>query len=691
MNKKTRFKLALSARAAWMTLGMLMLAAALIRTLLAHLFSQNPSIMPDESLYLNLARSLWTNGEVTLRGQSVTYDSLLYPLFLAPLYLLPRSVDLFRAAQILNVALLTSAAIPAFLLAKRIAGREAGLFVAALTLLMPDMAMSEIIMADSLCYSLILWALWATHRALGTQGRVRDALLAALFSALAFLAKPGYLALGIAVVVALFLALLRRRDMISLQKAFAALLVIIAVPALMRIIGVHLLGIRYSIPSIYDTQMSGFSVTRVIQSFNGALLYLFFFPAALMIYPVAVPVAYARALPDSERALLRTIVLALFMVIMGTAYIIYISEYTGEPFMARVHLRYLAAFAPALISLSLSPALRDHKGNAPMGALLAWMVAGTIAFTPAALLSNRAYPVDALLLSGVTNDTALTSPKTLMALVLIFLTVAGGFFLWKRGWTRGFKNGVFGVFIAAMLFNNASAYDLMRHNNDAAWAADANQAAETTGGHSTLFVAADGGYFWNAATSFDARTRDTLPVVELDDLIENTGAGGVYAAFVPRAYWTTAPNRLIAQPRMIVIDNQLLYRIALAATVDTAATDNGKYAILNMPTDGAWVHSALSGFASNMATENGKLTVFDEALTTGTSLHVYLSVTPAWAGARLSVTYADQTQMFVLSQDAQWIDWTISIPGDGEPVAIGITSPDGNSAVLVDSYQVSAQ
>jgi hypothetical protein len=672
-------------------LGLIVLAAALARAALAFLFSQNPSIMPDESLYLNLARSLWLNGEVTLRGQSVTYDSLFYPLALAPLYLLPRTVDLFRAAQVLNAVFLSSAAIPAFLLARRVAGNRAGLFVAALTLMTPDMAMSEIVMADSLCYPLILWALWATHRALGADGGVRDALFAALFSALAFLAKPGYLALGVALSLALLILYVRTRSGLFLQKALTALFVLVAIPALMRIIGAHLLGIEYAVPSIYDTQMRGFSVARAIQSLNGALLYLFFFPAALCVFPVAMPVAFARTLPPTDRAFVRTLALAVLAIVLGTAYIIYINEYTGAAFAARVHLRYLAAFAPAFFALSLSPALRGRKLNGPLAALLAWMLAGTVAFTPAALLSNRSYPVDALLLSAMTSDTVLTSPKTLMALLLVLLVALGGYLMWRTGWTGKFKRGLFALLAALLLLNNASAYDLMRHNDDAAWAADANQAAAWTGGASTLFVAEDGGYFWNAATAFDARVRDALPVAELDDLVENTQVGGYYVEFVPSAYWTTAPHRLIAQPRYVVLDNALLYRVALTANVSAVATDNGKYAVLTLPTGAPWIHSALSGFTSGWATDDSRLTVFDAGLCAGTTLRVRLSVTPAWAGARLVVSCGDQTETFALAAGSQWIDWTFAIPGDGAPVTVSITPSDGDRTVYVDTYLVSTE
>ena len=556
---------------------------------------------------------------------------------------------------------------------------------------MPDLAMSRIAMADSLCYPLILFALYAMHRALGEGGRPRDAILAAALSALCYMAKPGYLAIGVAFLGVLAVRWIRERGERAMLNTISAILTLVMLVCLARVLGAYVLKIDYAHASVYQKQMSGFSVERVLKSLNGAILYLFFLPAALLIYPVVVPVAHARALTPTDRSFLWVVALSVLMVALGTAYVIYIDEYAGVPLGARVHLRYFAAFAPAFFALCLSPSLRGQKGNAALAALLAWMLAGTIVLLPGGLLSGRGYPVDALLLSAATNDTALTDPKAILKMLLIGLIALGGFAIWKGGWQGRVKRGMFALLAVVMIVNNVSGYDLMRHNGEPERAADAREAAGITDGASTLFVAGDGEYFWPSAAAFDARVRDTLPVVELGDLIAHTGAGGTYEEFIPQDYWTTDASRLIARPRYLVLDSALLYRVVPASGIAQTATQNGYYAILYLGDGTPWIHSALSGFASGCPTESSKLTVFDAALCAGKSITIQLKVTSPNAGDTLAAGYGERGQSFSLTKGTQWIKFTIETPGDGEPIAVSINSPDGTPAFTVDSYLVGAE
>lgn len=689
--RETRPYRAITVRTSYLLLGAMFCLAVCIRTALSFRYSNNPSIMPDESLYLNLARSLWNHGDITLRGQGLTYDHLFYPLLLSPLYALSDQLDMLRVIQVVNALLICSSALPAFLLARRMAGVTQGLLVAALTLLMPDMAIAQIIMSDSLCYPFTLWTFWAAHRALNADGPVRDALPLGLFASLLFLTKPGYAAIGIVTALALGLSFIKGRNKSMLIKAILLVAIMLASAVALRLIGQHVLGLRYDTPSIYETQLSGFSLSRVLQSLNGILLYLYFFPLALCIFPLALPLAKLRTLAPIDRRFALMLAASSLAIIVGTAYIIYINEYTGAPFGARVHLRYLAAFAPAFFALSLSPALRNQKMNTALLIFLAWVLSATLVFTPSALLSNRSYPVDALMLSALTNDTGLTNPKTLVALVTLLLLLLGGYQLWCKGWTAGIQRALFICIALLSLVHNLSAYDLMRHHHDAAWAADANEAARATRGRPTLFIAEDGGYFWNPASAFDTRSRDVTAVVELDDILRNTEAGGYFSPFIPRPYWTTAPDKPIEQPELMVMNNVLLHHLVLAEGLSATATANGRYAILSVQGDAPWIHSALSGFSSGKTTDHSGLYIFSPDLCKQSTLHVQLNLSPLRSGARLMASYGDQQHTLDVSQANQWIDLTFNLPGDGQAIFIALSSPDGEQAIAVHTYLLSGE
>jgi len=472
---------------AWVWIAALWAASTAIRFLLAVMMTQNPIIMPDESLYINLSRSV-LDGWVALRGQPLTYDSLLYPLFLAPLRALYGRVDFYRAAQLLNAAAISLSVVPAWLLARDVTNDERkALLVAGLTDVMSDFAISQILMAESLCYPLALTALWLIYRALGDQGTAGGAALAGLASGLCYMAKPGYAALG-GVLCALLMIRTARREEGALIQALAAVTAFASVIALTRLIGLKL-SIDYSWKSVYQSQTPLLTWGTALQALQGSLLYLYFLPVALLAFPAILPVAGYGRLDRGERGLAVAVLCVAAAMILGTCYAVSISEYSGQPFVARVHMRYFSFVAPALLALSLSPRLDGFRLNRRAAAMLALLIAASVAFTPRALLSGKSYMVDALALAFVTGDWPQTDPKALFQLFAIGWILAGGYVLATTGWTKQFKRWALGALAVFMLVNNLAGYDLLRHNEDPEWATDARQAATWMDGQDALFVA----------------------------------------------------------------------------------------------------------------------------------------------------------------------------------------------------------
>jgi hypothetical protein len=668
---------------AWEWLVILWTASTAARFLLALLMTQNPIIMPDESLYINLSRSI-LNGWVALRGQPVTYDSLLYPLLLSPLRALHGRVDFYRAAQLMNAALISFSVVPAWALARDITGdgRKA-LGVALLTALMSDFSISQILMAENLCYPLAVTALYLSYQALGEKGTAADAALAALVAGLCYMAKPGYAALGGTLCALLFYRAARRQKG-ALAQALAAVTAFFGMIALNRLIGLRL-GIDYSWNSVYQNQTPPLTWEGAAKALQTSLLYLYFLPLALLAFPAILPVANAGRLDRGERGLTAAICVAGAVMILGTCYAVTLSEYSGAPFAARVHIRYFSFFAPALIALMLSTRLEGVRLNRRTVAALAFLAAASVAFTPKALLSGRNYTVDALGLASVTGDWSLTDPKALFQLLSLVLLLAGGWQLHASGWTKRFRRGLMIALAAFMLVNNIAGYGLMRHNEDATWAADACEAAGWMDGSGALFVAGDGQFFWNPATALEARSKDQLQAVELDDLIKNTGAGGVFQPFVPRGYWATRAVRAIAEPKYLVLDSDLLSTLVLKQGATRFVTGNGHYTFVQLPEDGAWVHSALSGLDEGWVADGSRLTVFDPSLCGGKQMTVWFSAHASASGGTLTLTVNNETSTLQMGTSEGWFQCTFDIPGDGQPVTVGLFA---EGSVSVGTYLV---
>ena len=137
-----------------------------------------PWITPDEIIYALLGRSLWENGELSILGGETGFYSLLYPALVG----LPLSAaDAETGRQILHVvqALVVSCtAIPVYLWGRGLMRERYALVAAALTLALPALGYSALVMSEALFLPIATLALWALARVLERPTAGRQALLA---------------------------------------------------------------------------------------------------------------------------------------------------------------------------------------------------------------------------------------------------------------------------------------------------------------------------------------------------------------------------------------------------------------------------------------------------------------------------------------------------------------------------------
>jgi hypothetical protein len=145
----------------------------------------------DELRYMRLAISIAQTHSLAPRIHGVHVGSYtqLYPLLIAPFFrhgLAPGDV---RTVHLANAWIMSSACIPAFLLARRVIGRLWAAYVtAALTVVMPWIVLAAMMMTEVASYPASLWALLAIQSAVVAPSRRRDA-VALIAIALAYLAR----------------------------------------------------------------------------------------------------------------------------------------------------------------------------------------------------------------------------------------------------------------------------------------------------------------------------------------------------------------------------------------------------------------------------------------------------------------------------------------------------------------------
>ena len=165
-----------------------------------------PWITPDEQIYAELGRSLYETGKLEILGAPTAFYSLVYPALAGlPLAALsPQSG--YDALKVLQAAVMSLTAVPVYLWGRSFLAPRWALAAAALTLALPGLVYSGLIMTEVAFYPVVVLAAWGLARALARPTiAVQFLALAALL--LAILTRLQALALLPAAVTALALYL----------------------------------------------------------------------------------------------------------------------------------------------------------------------------------------------------------------------------------------------------------------------------------------------------------------------------------------------------------------------------------------------------------------------------------------------------------------------------------------------------
>ena len=154
-------------------------------------------VMTDELLYVRLAISVAHSGSVLPRihGDAVTNINQLYPVLISPLFGDANVGESLADAHRLNAFLITSAAVPVFLLARHSGiGRLASIWIGALAVAVPWVVLSSFLLTESVAYPAFCWAMLALTAATARSSWRAD-LVALVAIAIAVLARAQFVLL----------------------------------------------------------------------------------------------------------------------------------------------------------------------------------------------------------------------------------------------------------------------------------------------------------------------------------------------------------------------------------------------------------------------------------------------------------------------------------------------------------------
>jgi hypothetical protein len=189
-----------------------------------------PRYFPDEYIYTAIARSLAGGHAPAVRGAPAHFPALLGPILAAPLQALFAPGLAYRLTQCENAFVMSLAAVPVYLLARRLAlTTRYALACAVFAVVIPDLLYASYTLAGPAGYPLALGAVAAGVAALERPTR-RNQLLFLALAFLATIARVQYVVLPAAFVVAALV--LDRRRAVRTQRLP---LVLLTVPTLAAI------------------------------------------------------------------------------------------------------------------------------------------------------------------------------------------------------------------------------------------------------------------------------------------------------------------------------------------------------------------------------------------------------------------------------------------------------------------------
>jgi Dolichyl-phosphate-mannose-protein mannosyltransferase len=120
-----------------------------------------PWLMLDELVYAELSKGIADHGSFELRGEPALVYSVLYPFLLAPAWIADAVPTSYGLLKTINVTLMTAAALPVYLLARRVVSAGLALVAVLLTLVIPAFVVSGALITENAFFPAFLLASYA--------------------------------------------------------------------------------------------------------------------------------------------------------------------------------------------------------------------------------------------------------------------------------------------------------------------------------------------------------------------------------------------------------------------------------------------------------------------------------------------------------------------------------------------------
>ena len=316
-------------------------------------FPKWPRIYFDELVYMELGQNIWLNGRLSIYHTGVSFSKILYPVFLSPFYAISDPELRINVISVFNALLVSSALIPAYLLAKRILHKRwqvnAAVMVAALS---PNMGFAFTYMAENLYIPMSMWAYYCGFLAFekAGDGKPYRACFLGICCWLLYLTKEaGSAFLGAVVLLYIYRIIGEKGNRGKAARSFGLFLASFLLPFLaVRLTVLGGTGYTYagqvSFSRLLDPE-------KLLYGLKAALIMMVYFAASWLSVPVVFPVSRFRKLDGDRKKLLILGIGHAVCLSLGIAFGVSVAE-DMDAAAPRIHMRYfISAVWPFLLVL----------------------------------------------------------------------------------------------------------------------------------------------------------------------------------------------------------------------------------------------------------------------------------------------------------------------------------------------------
>ena len=659
--------------------------SVLFRYILSYRTVNMPTVYIDEGLYINIARSLFHDGQVMYRDQPISYVYLLYPIFLLPVFLLPTSANLYRAVQFYNAVLMSSSLFPAYLLGRKTGlSAERSILLGILTILVPEFALSSFLTAESLYYPLMMWTfVLAAVLCREEEKTTVPYLLLGTLAGLLYFAKPVCIIFPCCFLVVDLIFQVREgnRRRAMLCVASAAVMGVLIGGGYLLYSG--LFG-EVTVLNLYEKQLSQTtmeSIPIMIQSVFYHIIAIVFSCGGAF---VVVPLFFAKAYPKEQVKLMVGSLAGILGSIVGVAVMVVPYNYTGSGLTSPVHLRYLMFYFPMLFAFFLSPSILKQKAGRAAVIVLLGITLLTIFPSAFHFINHQAGTFDSPGLNAFYSKRI--SP--VVGILLIALSVVFAIYvilnLRKHGFTEPMRTMACLVTVIFFCVNGICSY-AARRTTGLSDEVGAAMAAEVIAQEPDALIVTTNLYDDFRGFLIDSHLHKPVQMVVMNDMLLNcTNTGGIYQSWEPLVQAPNTANNPTVDTDTILFDITTSDYVEFSDSVQTMSV--GNYVIAKITPEEPFLKSAIASMDGYIlqSEDIGSLLIFDpDILARG---YVTLDITMKSSSSELcTVTFSSCGESQEVTVSEEWQEYTITLPIEKcEFFHFTISCPQ---PVEIDSYQ----